>query len=82
MVLAYALRRLKIKAWWVYVLGPGAASWIGLINAHLHPALALVFARRSSAEHPACNESAAFAQLQLRPGFLTVAESFCKKNDR
>ena len=43
MAFAYVLRRLKVKSWWVYVLGPGAASWIGLINAHLHPALALVF---------------------------------------
>ena len=34
-------------------------------------------ARRSSAEHPDCNESAAFAQL--RPGFLTAAESLFAK---
>ena len=43
MLAAYGLRRLKVKYWWVYVFGPGTASWIGLINAHLHPALALVF---------------------------------------
>ena len=40
---AYALRRLGVRHWWVYVLGPGVASWVGLVNAHLHPALALVF---------------------------------------
>ena len=43
MLAAYGLRRLGVIAWWAYVLGPGVASWIGLINAHLHPALALVF---------------------------------------
>ena len=42
MVLAYVLRRLKVRDFWFYLLGPGVASWLGLFKAHLHPALALV----------------------------------------
>jgi len=41
--LAYGMRKKGVKAWIPYLLGPGILSWIGLIMAHLHPALALVF---------------------------------------
>jgi NhaA family Na+:H+ antiporter len=42
MIAAYALRRKGVKSFWPYLLVPGAASWLGLYLAHLHPALALV----------------------------------------
>jgi len=43
MLVAYGLRRLKVKSYWPAVLIGGALSWSGLHQAHLHPALALVF---------------------------------------
>ena len=42
-LLAFALRKAKIKQWPLYIFGPGLLSWYGLYSAHLHPALALVF---------------------------------------
>lgn len=43
MALAWLLRRYKVKSYWPYLLAGGTLSWIGLHEAHLHPALALVF---------------------------------------
>jgi len=43
MALAFILRRMKVQSYWPYIFGSGALSWIGMHNAHLHPALALVF---------------------------------------
>jgi Na+:H+ antiporter, NhaA family len=43
MLAAYGLRRLKVRSYWPAVLIGGALSWSGLHQAHLHPALALVF---------------------------------------
>lgn len=43
MLVAYLLRRVKVSSYWPYILGGGLLSWLGLHNAHLHPALALVF---------------------------------------
>lgn len=43
MLAAYLLRTAKVKSYWPYLLLGGVASWIGLHEAHLHPALALVF---------------------------------------
>ncbi len=43
MVAAYLLRRKNVQSWLPYVLVGGTLSWAGLILAHLHPALALVF---------------------------------------
>ena len=43
MLLAFALRRAKVKSWIPYVLIAGPIAWTGLMLAHLHPALALVF---------------------------------------
>ncbi|WP_227762572.1 Na+/H+ antiporter NhaA [Zhaonella formicivorans] len=43
MLVAYLLRRAKVSSYWPYILGGGLLSWLGLHNAHLHPALALVF---------------------------------------
>lgn len=43
MALAYALRRMKVDKWWVYIATAGVISWVGLLRAGLHPALALVF---------------------------------------
>jgi len=43
MALAYVLRRAKVDQWWVYIVTAGVISWIGLLRAGLHPALALVF---------------------------------------
>ena len=42
MVIAYVLRRRSIQNFWPYLLLPGLLSWVGLMKAHLHPALALV----------------------------------------
>jgi NhaA family Na+:H+ antiporter len=43
MALAFALRRFKVRSWVPYVALSGVLSWFGLLLAHLHPALALVF---------------------------------------
>ncbi|GAW92540.1 Na+/H+ antiporter NhaA [Calderihabitans maritimus] len=43
MALAFILRKMKVRNYWPYILGGGILSWTGLHNAHLHPALALVF---------------------------------------
>jgi NhaA family Na+:H+ antiporter len=39
---AWLLRRSGVESFWVYVLGPGLASWIGLHLGGIHPALAIV----------------------------------------
>lgn len=39
---AFALRRARVESFWPYLVVPGILSWLGLILAHLHPALALV----------------------------------------
>jgi NhaA family Na+:H+ antiporter len=39
---AWLLRTQRIHSFWIYVLGPGVMSWIGLFQGGLHPALALV----------------------------------------
>lgn len=43
MAVSYTLRRFRVQSYWPYLLAGGAMSWTGLFNAHLHPALALVF---------------------------------------
>lgn len=43
MVISYGLRKARIRSYWPYVLFGGGLSWGGLFEAHLHPALALVF---------------------------------------
>ncbi len=43
MAVAYAMRRLEVRVWWPYVLVCGPLAWTGLVMAHLHAALALVF---------------------------------------
>ncbi len=43
MLIAYALRRYSVRSYWPYVLCGGGLSWAGLHQAHLQPALALVF---------------------------------------
>ncbi len=43
MLIAYALRALRISSYWPCILMGGVLSWAGLFKAHLHPALALVF---------------------------------------
>jgi NhaA family Na+:H+ antiporter len=43
MAIALILRRKKIKNYWPYLLCGGVPCWLGLFNAHLHPALALAF---------------------------------------
>ena len=42
MLVAASLRRMKVMRWWPYILFGGGLAWYGLIQAHLHPALALV----------------------------------------
>jgi len=42
MALAYGLRRMKVRSWPAYIFTAGPLSWVGLMLAHLHPALALV----------------------------------------
>ena len=43
MAFAFALRKLKVQHWVPYIFIAGPIAWTGLILAHLHPALALVF---------------------------------------
>ncbi len=42
MALAWILRKRRVHNFWIYVLGPGVLSWVGLYMGGLHPALALV----------------------------------------
>ena len=43
MAIAFGLRKLDVKSWVPYIALAGPFAWSGLILAHLHPALALVF---------------------------------------
>ncbi|UFS70692.1 Na+/H+ antiporter NhaA [Geomonas sp. RF6] len=43
MLVAYLLRRLRVRNYWPYLLVSGSLSWFGLFHSHLHPALSLVF---------------------------------------
>ncbi len=43
MALAFGLRTLGVKRWIPYIALAGPLAWSGLVLAHLHPALALVF---------------------------------------
>lgn len=43
MLLAFILRKAKVRSYWPYILGGGLLVWVGMYNAHMHPALALVF---------------------------------------
>ena len=43
MAVAFALRKMDLKSWVPYIFIAGPIAWCGLIMAHLHPALALVF---------------------------------------
>ncbi|MHC5212601.1 MAG: Na+/H+ antiporter NhaA [Planctomycetota bacterium] len=40
---ALGLRLANVRSWGPYILIAGGLSWYGLLSAHLHPALALVF---------------------------------------
>lgn len=42
MLLAGALRRLRVASFWPYLIGPGLIAWCALYWTGLHPALALV----------------------------------------
>lgn len=41
-VISFLFRKFGVKSYWPYLIVGGLLSWIGLHNAHLHPALALV----------------------------------------
>lgn len=43
MLVAFGMRKAKVNSWIPYIAVAGPLSWTGLIMAHLHPALALVF---------------------------------------
>jgi len=43
MLIAFILRKKDVKSWVPYIALAGPLAWGGLIMAHLHPALALVF---------------------------------------
>ena len=43
MGVALGMRLAKLRSWVPYIVVGGGLSWFGLITAHLHPALALVF---------------------------------------
>jgi NhaA family Na+:H+ antiporter len=43
MLIAYALRKMDIMRWELYVMFAGPVTWFGLIMSSLHPALALAF---------------------------------------
>lgn len=43
MLVAFFLKKAKIKSYWPYIIFGGTLSWTGLYLTHIHPALALVF---------------------------------------
>ncbi len=43
MAVAFGMRKAKIQSWIPYIAVAGPIAWCGLMMAHLHPALALVF---------------------------------------
>lgn len=43
MAAVFVMRRMDVKSWVPYIAVGGPLAWTGLILAHLHPALALVF---------------------------------------
>ncbi|PIE91189.1 MAG: sodium:proton antiporter [Acidobacteria bacterium] len=43
MAISFGLNKMNVKNMWLYLITGGLLSWLGLIMAHLHPALALVF---------------------------------------
>jgi NhaA family Na+:H+ antiporter len=43
MAVVFMMRRIGIKSWIPYIAVGGPLAWLGLMQAHLHPALALVF---------------------------------------
>jgi len=42
MALAWAMRRMNVQSWQAYIFIAGPLAWYGLLQAHLHPVLALV----------------------------------------
>lgn len=42
MGVAFAMRKMKVGSWIPYIFIAGPIAWVGLMMAHLHPALALV----------------------------------------
>jgi NhaA family Na+:H+ antiporter len=42
LLVAWVLRKLGVGSFWLYTVGPGAMSWIGMYLGGIHPALALV----------------------------------------
>ena len=56
LLITFVFNKLKIKNMWAYLLIPGVLSWLSLLLAYLHPALALVgvillMPHESSASH-------------------------------
>ena len=43
MAVSFGLRKINVKSFWPYLILGGTLSWVGLLKAHLHPALAPVF---------------------------------------
>jgi NhaA family Na+:H+ antiporter len=41
-LLAWGLKRMRVKSFWAYLAGPGVLAWAGLFLGGIHPALALV----------------------------------------
>lgn len=41
-VVAFVLRKMRVNYWSPYVFLAGSLAWVGLLKAHVHPALALV----------------------------------------
>lgn len=52
MGICFIFRKMNVQNMWLYFLVGGVLSWHGLILAHLHPALALVFIIPFMPEHP------------------------------
>lgn len=42
-VIALIFNRMKVQSYWPYIFLAGTVSWVGMLSANLHPALALVF---------------------------------------
>lgn len=63
MLFAYLFREKKVNCMWIYVVVCGGLSWFGLIQAHLHPALALVFIVPFIPSGPSCKQKCLFDKI-------------------
>ncbi|MDT3698554.1 MAG: Na+/H+ antiporter NhaA [Thermincola sp.] len=72
LVIAYLSRKFKVRSYLPYLLTAGPLSWVGLHNAHLHPALALIFVI-PFLPHPVRQSGHLFEESKDEDKFSTLA---------